>query len=520
MGYVVKMPKLGLEMEEGTILDWYIEEDDTVEEGEAIAEIESEKTVAEIDAREGGVLRLLEVEEGATVPPGTPIGIIADADEDIANLEAEFESEDSSEPTESQVTANDTTEEPPESAEGQTNTAGGESTDIKASPKAERRAEELGIDLAGVNGSGPQGAITADDVEAASDTQTESEQIRASPRAEQRADELGVDLTEVSGSGPQGAITADDVEAVDEEEQAEQTSERIFAAPRVRQLAREHGLDINTLSGSGANGRITESDVRMAADESDITVASSEASETSAETQPTPTGRTIREEKSFDGMRRTISNRLSQSYQNAVHVTEHREVDAEALLEAVEAAADALETDISMPDLLLLAVSASLAEHPDFNATFEDDLHRLYEEHNVCIAVDVEAGLITPVLRQVNDKSVERIATERRELTEKALSGEYTMDDLQGGTFTVTNLGLLGVESFDPIINPPQVAILGVNSIQQRPVPDGNGVAFRRQLPLDLSFDHRVVDGADAARFLETLTEHIKNPLPLLFDSM
>src|SRR5699024_4851223 len=131
---------------EGTILDWYIEEDNTVEEGEAIAEIESEKTVAEIDAREGGVLRLLEVEKGATVPPGTPIGIVADANGDIANLEAEFESEDSSESTESQATADETTEESPESAEGQTDTAGGESTSIKASPKAERRAEELGID--------------------------------------------------------------------------------------------------------------------------------------------------------------------------------------------------------------------------------------------------------------------------------------------------------------------------------------------------------------------------------------
>ena len=520
MGYVVKMPKLGLEMEEGTILDWYVEEGDTIEEDETIAEIESEKTVAEIDAREGGVLRLLAVEEDSTVPPGTPIGVIAGADEDIAALESEFETESSPESSEPEATADDGTEASPESAETQTDTAGDENTDVKASPKAERRAEELGVDLTGVDGSGPQGAITADDVEAATDTQTENEQIRASPRAKQRADELGVDLTEIRGSGPQGAITADDVEAVGDKEQAEQTSERIFAAPRVRQLAREHGLDINTLSGSGANGRITESDVRMAADESDSTVAGSETPETAAETQSTSTGRTIREEKSFDGMRRTIANRLSQSYQNAVHVTEHREVDVEAFLEAVEAASDALETDVSMPDLLLLAISASLSEHPDFNATFEDDLHRLYEEHNVCVAVDVEAGLITPVLREVNTKSIERIATERRELTEKALSGEYTMDDLQGGTFTVTNLGLLGVESFDPIINPPQVAILGVNAIQQRPVPDGNGVAFRRQLPLDLSFDHRVVDGADAARFLETLTEHIENPLPLLFDSM
>ena len=516
MGYVVKMPKLGLEMDQGTILDWHIEEGDLVEEDEPIAEIESEKSVADIDARQGGILRLVAVGEGATVPPGTPIAIIAGKDEDIADFEAEFETEGATESAESDTGENDATEQPPVSDDGQAEEVGDESPDRKISPRAERRAEELGVDLATVNGSGPQGAITADDVESADNEQTETQQVRASPRAEQRAEELGVDLTEVDGSGPQGAITADDVEAVSE---PETETGRTFAAPRVRQLAREQGVDIDSLDGSGVNGRITESDVQTAADESTTTPSNDGASEASAEVQSGPAERTLREADVFDGMRRTIAGRLSQSYQNAVHVTEHREVDIEAFLDAVEAAKDVFDTEISMPDLLLLALSASLSEHPGFNATFEDDVHRLYKEHNISVAVDVEAGLITPVLPEVNEKTVEEIAIQRRELTEMALSGEYTMDDLQGGTFTVTNLGLLGVESFNPIINPPQVAILGVNAIQERPVPSGDEVAFKKHLPLDLSFDHRVVDGADAARFLETLTDYIENPMALLFES-
>jgi pyruvate/2-oxoglutarate dehydrogenase complex dihydrolipoamide acyltransferase (E2) component len=220
MGYVVKMPKLGLEMEEGTLLEWYVDEGDSVEEGETIAEVESEKSIGEIDAREDGVLRFIGCEEGATVPPGAPIGIVADAGEDIADLKSEFETtnEVPSEPAAAEASTVETTASSSESKgdEDQATETTSASTDVRASPKAKRRADELGVDITGLDGSGPQGAITADDVEAAADTGAETEpateQVKASPRAERRADELGIELTELDGSGPQGAITADDVE--------------------------------------------------------------------------------------------------------------------------------------------------------------------------------------------------------------------------------------------------------------------------------------------------------------------
>jgi pyruvate/2-oxoglutarate dehydrogenase complex dihydrolipoamide acyltransferase (E2) component len=480
MAYVIRMPKLGLEMDEGMLLEWHVETGEEVIDGEILAEVESEKSVGEIEAREDGVLREIHLEEGETAEPSTPIGLLAEPDEDIADLRANIEVEVG------------------EAAEA----SGGE--DIPQASDAHADSASARADATQDKGSAAQS------------------DVRASPRAEQHAENLGVDITTVEGTGPQGAITADDVAAASEEtetadEDVKEIGGRIFATPSVRQLARELDVDITAVSKAKQNGRITEADVRAAATE-DETAAISEDATTKTATEPEPQaeGRTICEEKPFDGMRQTIADRLSQSYRDAVHVTEHREVDAETLLDAVDAANEACEMDISMSDLLLLAVSATLSEHPGFNATFEDDVHRLYEEHNICVAVDVEAGLIAPVVRNVDTQQLTEIATDRRNLTERALSGEYTMDDLQGGTFTVTNLGVLGVESFDPVINPPQVAILGVNAIQQRAVPANDGVTFRKHLPLDLSFDHRVVDGADAARFLETLSSHIENPWPLL----
>ncbi|AHG00587.1 dihydrolipoyllysine acetyltransferase [Halostagnicola larsenii XH-48] len=229
------------------------------------------------------------------------------------------------------------------------------------------------------------------------------------------------------------------------------------------------------------------------------------------------TERTVLEERKLTGMRRTIANRLQESSQNAAHVTATREVDAEELSRAATLASERFDVDVSVLDVVLCALSETLAAHPGFNATLEDGVHRLYETQNVAIAVDIDAGLVTPVLTDLESKSLQEIALERRELTESVQAGDYSMSDLQGGTFTVTNLGVLGVDSFTPIINPPEVAIIGVNRIREcaRPDEDG-GVEFRKQITFDLSFDHRVVDGADAARFLETLSANLEDAKALV----
>jgi len=227
-----------------------------------------------------------------------------------------------------------------------------------------------------------------------------------------------------------------------------------------------------------------------------------------------PAERTVREERTLSPMRKTIANRLAESYRNAVHVTLTRRLDAEPLFEAANAAAD--ETvDPSLLDALLYGLSGALDAHPAFNATFEDGVHRLYEEHNVGVAVAIEDGLVTPVVPAVGEKSIQEIARRRRDLTRRVTDGDYTMGTFRGGTITVSNLGPFGVESFTPVINPPEIAILGVGSTAERAVPtDDRDITVRRELPLSLSFDHRVVDGADAARFLDTLAETVTTGAP------
>lgn len=528
MGYIVKMPKLGLEMDTGTLNLWSVSEGDTVEEGTVIAEIESEKTTAEIDAREDGVLRRVFVDEGDVTDPGAPLGIVADPDADIDDLLAEVEAD--GERTDAPSEASSTGEEASAAGDGGQQTTverGSESSDdVKATPRAKKRAEELDVDLTAIDGTGPQGAIDEGDVEAAADGKTTDaeDDIKATPRAKRRAQELDVALGDADGTGPQGAVTESDVEAIAESmaggstagestdaeavessvtDEPDVPEDRVFAAPSARRLARELGVDVESVE-NAVNGRLTETDIRMAA-EGEL--------DTESETVPG----TRAEERPLTGMRRTIADRLGQSDSEAVHVTEHRSADAEELLAAASAADEALSPDVSVTDVLLTALSATLDAHPEFNATFEDDVHRLHEAHDICVAVDIDAGLIAPVIRDVDSLSLSDLATERRTVTDRALSGDYTMDDLTGGTITVSNLGVLGVERFDPVINPPQVAILGVNTIEREVVPTRNDeVAVRKRISFSLSFDHRIVDGADAARFLGTLVDHVENPWPLV----
>lgn len=395
MAYVVRMPKLGMQMSQGEIVEWHVAEGARVEVGDDIAEMESEKTTSEISAREDGVIRVLYVDEFEAVAPGTPLGIVAPPDEDITDLEQSVRSEIQGETT-------DTTKQ------------GSDEPDRGVAAPSQRQ-------------------------EATATTGTASTSFKASPKAKKVARERDIDLMEIEGSGPQGAITVDDIDRY------EQESER---------------------------------------------------------------SRTVREERKLSGVRKTIADRLGRSYTEAVHVTVHREVNVEALLTTTDLANERLDDDISVVDVVLAVVSEALTEHPAFNATFEDGIHRLYEEHHIAIAVDTDKGLVAPVIEDVAEKSIPEIARVRRDLTDRILQGEDATDDLGGGTFTLTNLGPFGVDSFTPIINPPQVAILGINRPKARATP-GDGMQFQAHMTVDLTFDHRVVDGADAARFLETVAERM-----------
>ncbi|WP_276258909.1 2-oxo acid dehydrogenase subunit E2 [Haloglomus litoreum] len=440
MSYIVRMPKLGMEMESGVLLDWHVAEGDAVTEDEVIAEIESEKTRAEVPAREDGVLDRTYLEPGDEVPPGTPMGIVATDGADVADLAAE---------------------------------ATAELDDLP-----DRDADASAAAPAATADAGPDGGATADADADGDDPDTDDTagETKVTPRGRKVAEELGVDPATVEGTGFEGAVGADDIRrAAEAREAADDTPAGDQDAPS---------------GGGDGTGRTDDA------------------------------GRTVREERPFDGMRRTIAERLGRSAREAVHVTVHRELDAEAAMAAVDAARAEVDGETTLTDLLLVAVSRTLDDHPEFNATVEDETLRLYEEHNLGVAVDVEGGLVTPVLDAVNERSLGEVVATRRDLVGDVVAGDYDADDLSGGTFTLSNLGPFGADSFTPVIDPPQVAILGVDRVRERAVPDpdgeGDAVTVRRQLGLDLSFDHRAVDGADAARFLDTLATRLESPATLL----
>jgi len=546
MGDFVKMPKLGMDMDQGTVVEWFVDEGDAVESGQVVAEIESEKTTGEVNVRRDGVLHQHLLAVGESVEPGGNIAIVGDADEDVSDMLADADTDGSAAEAETAAAddASGADEAAPEATPADTQSTASQSStgsetaasaaDVKATPRAKKLAEERGVDLTGVEGTGPQGAVSESDVEAAAadveaaatddgaTTAASAADVKATPRAKKLAEERGVDLTGIEGTGPQGAVAESDVEAAAAEveaaadasaEEAQPATEpgatesdtHVFAPPRVRRLARQLGVDLSTVARGDTGGPITEADVEAAA-----------AGEVGEETREPEAVGTHDEERPLSGMRRTIANRLGQSYREAVHVTEHRTALAAELLDAAAAADEGLDAKVTVNDVLILAVSATLDEHPAFNATFEDDVHRLHETQNICVAVDIDAGLVAPVVRNVGELPLAELAAKRRSVTERALAGEHTMDDLTGGTFTISNLGMLGVESFDPVINPPQVAILGVNAIRDAVVPTDDGVGVRKQISFDLSFDHRIVDGADAARFLQSLVGHVENPWPLV----
>jgi len=469
MAYLVRMPKLGMEMQEGVLLEWRVEEGDAVEADRPVAEIESEKSTTEVTARESGVLRRKLLSPGDAVEPGAPMGVIAGSSEDVTDLLAAAELPGAS-------------FDPPDATDG--------------TGTSEMGASSAGSDPGPDPDASPDPAPDpASEPESADTTATKvgprevpgCDRPRASPRARRRAEQLGVDLASVEPTGMEGSIIERDVEAAAGEVPAGEAPPTGSGTPASPEKPASPGEPV----GARTPG------------EPDEPAGSST--------------RTVHEANELSGIRTTIANRLTESYRSAPHVTVGRDLRAGALLDAVDAAREGLDAEVSLTDLLLIAVSAALDEHPAFNATFEDGVHRTYEEHNVGVAVDVEGGLVTPVVEGVDRRTIPEVAAERRRLTDRALSGSFTSDDLSGGTFTLSNLGVFDVDSFTPIINPPEVAILGVSRVREVPVRDGaGGVAFDRRLRVDLSFDHRVVDGADAARFLSTLADRVADPWPLV----
>ena len=320
----------------------------------------------------------------------------------------------------------------------------------------------------------------------------------ASPVARRLAAELGIDLTEVEGSG--GRITKADVERHHAAAQA-QVEGPVLASPKARRLARERGLDLAAISGSGPDGAVLTADVE--AFDSVVRDVPGPLPADAVELEPSR-------------MWQVMASRLTESWQTVPHFYLSQTVDASQLLAWRDALRRQGREDITISDLLLRITAVSLRDHPRLNASWRDGRIHQHPQVNIGMAVAVEDGLLVPVFHAADTLSLSELADRRRHLVQAARSGSLTLPEMTGGTFSITNLGMFGVEEFKAIVNPPEAAILAIGAIRDAVVAVQGEPAVRPVFNVTLSCDHRAVDGALAARCLATLHERMETPMLLL----
>jgi len=494
-------------MEEGTIIEWLKEEGDEVKRGEVIFTTESDKATLEVEAPTKGYLRKILVPAGETVPVLTAVGLMTRTlDEDLSGHEEQFQVSGSR----SQVgqakapartepeTLKPETLKPPFNLKGSEAAASGR---IFASPRARKLVREKDVDLSQVPGTGPNGRIVERDVVAYMESLPKRTlTVRpATPVARRLAEQAGVDLRVVEGTGPGGRIRKEDVERAIEESQVPGSR---FQVPEATGLAAPapEATEPETLKPETLKPETLQPETL----------------------QPEP----LKPEplKPITGLRAVVARHMSESHQATAPVTLTTEADATefvSLRERLKARlADELGFNLGYNDLLIKLVARALREFPYVNARLEGDLATGAIRHlarvNVALAVDAERGLLVPVVRDADRKGLVEIAREVRRLVERARSGTALPDELTGSTFTITNLGVYEIDAFTPIINLPEAAILGVGRIKARPAVVDGELCVRQTMWLSLTFDHRLVDGTPAARFLQRIKQLVEEPILLL----
>jgi len=322
-------------------------------------------------------------------------------------------------------------------------------------------------------------------------------------------DEVLPDLERLIESAEKLARKTGVIPAVEIEKPMEiiKEEERIRVSPSARKLAEEYGIDLRQIKGTEPEGRIVREDVLEAIEEA------------KAKTVAIPTAKTVKVIP-LTGMRKVITDRLTYSARTALHVPLSIEVDMTEVAKLIEEVSPEMDkktgVHISYTDILVKSVAEAIKEHPIVNSIIENEQIKILEDINIGVAVALEDGLLVPVIHNADKKSITEIATTLQDLIEKARQGKLLTREASGGTFTISNLGMFGIDFFAPIINPPESAILGVGRIVKKPVVINNEMTIRLTMTLTLVFDHRIMDGAVAAGFLQTIKRLLENPRTLL----
>lgn len=480
----VVMPRLGWTMERGTVVQWLKADGDTVAVGDVLLEVEGDKAVSEVEALDGGVLRLPPdgPAVGDEVPVGTVLAYLVPSGA-RAPFEGAAKGAAAAAPPETSGAGEIAVDTPPRDAPVPLPHANGVGAGVGVgasafpaiSPRARRVAAELGVDWAALRGSGSTGRIVERDIRAAATQAQEPPPARRAP-------------------------------APPSEDAAHERRPRI--SPLARRAAEAAGVDLTAVAPRSPDARVTRADVEAARATQAAPVAPV------APVVAVPAGQAA----ALSQIRRVTAERMATSAHTAAPVTLTTDADATALVR-LRSQLRELGGDVPVPsynDLLVRLVALALVEHPALNASWGDDGIIRHDAVHVGVAAETERGLLVPVIRDAQAKSVGQIAGESAALIERARAGRATPDELGGGTFTITNLGPYEIDAFTPIINLPECAILGVGRIASRAVvvdEETGEIAARKMLALSLTFDHRVADGAPAARFLRRVKQFVEQPL-------
>jgi pyruvate dehydrogenase E2 component (dihydrolipoamide acetyltransferase) len=451
----ITMPKMGFDMEEGTIVRWLKQAGDEVKKGEPIAEIETDKVTIEIEAFESGTISEIVANEGETVPVGGTIAKLGGADgAAVATPET----------TEAHVAPSGAPEAVQEGAE-----------DVRETESAQGQI-------------GESHAVTS----------------TAAKQTEELAGTAGGD----GGAGPAPA------------------GERVLASPLARRLAEEHELDLSQIKGSGPGGRIVRSDVEAALSGERPAAQPQPAATPAPQVQPTPEAAPaapqpaeerpgVRREP-LSRMRKTIARRLTQSKAPVPHFYVTSAIDMGPAMQLRKQLNASGDVKITVNDMVVKAAALALKKFPMLNATFTEDALEYHDYIHVSIAVATDTGLLAPAVTDVDKKSLGTLSAEAKELVERTRNGKATSEELQRGTFSVSNMGMYPVESFTAIINPPQSAILAVGTVQEEPVVHDGEITIGQIMRATVSVDHRVADGAIGAEYMQELKRLLENPMQIL----
>ncbi len=421
MAIKIEMPKLSDTMEEGVIAKWNVKEGDKISAGDIIAEVETDKATMDVEAFDDGTLLKIIPQEGDAVPLGGLIAVIGEEGEDISDI------------------------------------------------------------LDGVGGGGSSESSKSED----SDKKEEKE----SEEKEEDKSEQKTESKETSSESDKG---------------------RVKASPLAKKMAEDKGIDLTSVQGSGPDGRVVKKDIE------DYKGGSSSSKPSSSSTSSKSFENLESKEVKVSQMRKVIARRLSESKFTNPHFYETIDIDMKAAMAARSSMNEANDVKISFNDIVVKACAIALTRHQAINSSWHDDVIKEHGDVHVAVAVAIDEGLMTPVITHADKKGLSEISSETRELAGLARDRKLQPEQMEGSTFTISNLGMFGIEEFTAIINPPNACILAVGAIRDVPVVENGAVVPGKRMKITLSSDHRIVDGAKAAQFLNTVKNLLENPLSML----